>query len=102
LNPGAILAIALWCALARCWVDCIMTIHSRPPSRDQVFAHHRGVKPRRPEVATRVSLALLSRLFDWRTSLVVVRPETELALPKFIEAIAKHRHFAREIDPPRV
>ena len=36
----------------------------------------RGVKPRRPDVATRVSLALLSRLFDWRTSLVVVRAET--------------------------
>ena len=36
----------------------------------------RGVQPRRPDVATRVSLALLSRLFDWRTSLVVVRPET--------------------------
>jgi hypothetical protein len=27
-------------------------------------------------VATRVSLALLSKLFDWRGSLVVVRPET--------------------------
>lgn len=26
----------------------------------------RGVKPRRPDVGTRVSLALLSRLFDWR------------------------------------
>lgn len=26
----------------------------------------------------------------------------ELALPKFVEAIAKHHHFAREIDPPRV
>jgi transposase InsO family protein len=36
----------------------------------------RGVKPRRPDVTTRVSLALLSRLFDWRTSLVAVRPET--------------------------
>jgi len=36
----------------------------------------RDVKPRRPDLATRVSLALLSRLFDWRTSLVVVRPET--------------------------
>jgi putative transposase len=36
----------------------------------------RRVKPRRPDVATRVRLALLSRLFDWRTSLVVVRPET--------------------------
>ncbi len=36
----------------------------------------RGVKPRRPDVATRVSLALLSGLFHWRTSLVLVRPET--------------------------
>lgn len=36
----------------------------------------RGVKPRRPDVATRVSLALLSKLFDWRDSLIVVRPET--------------------------
>ena len=35
-----------------------------------------GVKPRRPDVATRLSLALWSRLFDWRASLVVVRPET--------------------------
>jgi putative transposase len=35
----------------------------------------RGVKRRRPDVATRVSLALLSRLLDWRTSLVVVRPK---------------------------
>ncbi len=38
----------------------------------------RGVKSRRPDVATRLSLALLSRLFDWRASLVVVRPETLL------------------------
>lgn len=36
----------------------------------------RGVKPRRPDVATRMSFAVLSRLFDWRTSLVVVHPET--------------------------
>jgi hypothetical protein len=36
----------------------------------------RGVKPRRVDAATRVSLAFLSRLFDWRDALVVVRPET--------------------------
>jgi putative transposase len=36
----------------------------------------RGVKPRRMDSATRIALALLSRLFDWRDSLVVVRPET--------------------------
>jgi hypothetical protein len=38
--------------------------------------HERGVRPRRVEAATRVSLAVLSRLFDWRDALVVVRPET--------------------------
>jgi len=36
----------------------------------------RGAKPRRVDAATRVSLAVLSRLFDWRDALVVVRPET--------------------------
>ena len=36
----------------------------------------RGVRPRRIDAATRVSLARLSRLFDWRSALVVVRPET--------------------------
>ena len=36
----------------------------------------RGVKPRRPDVATRVSLVVLSKLFDWRNALVVVQPAT--------------------------
>lgn len=36
----------------------------------------RSVKPRRIDAATRVSLALLSRLCDWRSALVIVRPET--------------------------
>jgi putative transposase len=36
----------------------------------------RGVRPRHIDAATRVSLALLSRVFDWRSALVVVRPET--------------------------
>jgi transposase InsO family protein len=36
----------------------------------------RGVKPRRIDAATRVSLASLSRLCDWRSCLIVVRPET--------------------------
>jgi hypothetical protein len=34
----------------------------------------RGVKPRRIDAATRASLALLSRLFEWRSALVVVQP----------------------------
>ena len=36
----------------------------------------RGVKPRRPDAATRVSLVLLSRCFDWRNALVSVTPQT--------------------------
>jgi transposase InsO family protein len=36
----------------------------------------RGVRPRRMDAATRVSLAVLARLFDWRSALVVVQPVT--------------------------
>ena len=36
----------------------------------------RGVRPHRLDAATRVSLAVLSRLFDWRRALVVVQPAT--------------------------
>jgi putative transposase len=36
----------------------------------------RGVKPRRIDPATRIALTVLSRLFDWRAALVVVRPQT--------------------------
>jgi putative transposase len=36
----------------------------------------RGVKPRRIDPATRIILSLLSRFFNWRDALVVVRPET--------------------------
>ena len=38
----------------------------------------RGVRPRRVDAATRVSLAVLARLFEWRNALVVVQPETLL------------------------
>jgi len=36
----------------------------------------RRVLPHRVDTATRVSLALLARLFDWRGALVVVQPAT--------------------------
>src|SRR5216683_2784191 len=36
----------------------------------------RGIKPRRVDHATRVSLALFSRLLDWRDAVVIVRPST--------------------------
>jgi putative transposase len=38
----------------------------------------RGVKPRRIDPITRISLTLLSRLFNWRDALVVVPPETPI------------------------
>src|SRR3984893_7464147 len=36
----------------------------------------RGVKPRRIDSVTRIGLTLLSRCFNWRDALVVVRPQT--------------------------
>ena len=36
----------------------------------------RGVPPHRVDAATRISLAVLARLFDWRGALVVVQPGT--------------------------
>jgi putative transposase len=36
----------------------------------------RNVKPRRIDWVTRIGLTLLSRCFNWRDALVVVRPET--------------------------
>jgi hypothetical protein len=36
----------------------------------------RGVKPRRIDPVTRISLTFLSRFFNWREALVVVRPQT--------------------------
>jgi putative transposase len=44
--------------------------------RQLALYRERGSKPRRVDAATRVSMALLSGLFDWRDAPVVVRPET--------------------------
>ena len=44
--------------------------------RQIALYRERVVKPRRADAATRASLAVLSRLFDWHGALVVVRPET--------------------------
>jgi len=46
--------------------------------RQLALFKERGVKPRRIDTATRVSLALLSRWCDWRSCLMIVRPETVL------------------------
>ena len=44
--------------------------------RQLALYQERCVKPRRVDAPTRVSLAVFSRLFDWRDALVLVRPET--------------------------
>ena len=44
--------------------------------RQLALYKERGLKPRRIDAATRISLVLLSKLFGWRSALVVVRPET--------------------------
>ena len=44
--------------------------------RQLALYKERGAKPRRIDAATRVSLAWWSRWCDWRSCLVVVRPET--------------------------
>jgi hypothetical protein len=46
--------------------------------RQLALFKERGIKPRRIDAATRVSLTLLTRLCDWRTCLMAVRPETVL------------------------
>jgi hypothetical protein len=42
------------------------------------LAHYveHGIKPRRIDPVTRISLAIISRFFHWRDALVVVHPET--------------------------
>ena len=44
--------------------------------RQLALYRERGVKPRRVDAATRATLAFLSRWFEWRSALVIVRPET--------------------------
>src|SRR5437762_1682324 len=44
--------------------------------RQLALFKERGVKPRRIDAITRLSLAWLSRLCDWRSCVIVVRPET--------------------------
>ena len=46
--------------------------------RQLALYKERGVKPRRIDAATRASLAWLTKLCDWRSCLIVVRPETVL------------------------
>src|SRR6266851_4244627 len=44
--------------------------------RQLALFKERGIQPRRVDSATRISLAILARCFEWRDALFVVRPNT--------------------------
>ncbi len=44
--------------------------------RQIALFQERGIQPRRVDAATRLSLAIWTRLCDWRSCLIVVRPQT--------------------------
>ena len=44
--------------------------------RQLALYKERGIQPRRIDAATRISLAILARLFEWRDALCVVKPKT--------------------------
>ena len=44
--------------------------------RQLALFKERGVQPRRIDAATRISLAILARFFEWRDALFVVQPKT--------------------------
>ena len=62
-----------WVALAF-WSRQSLDAEVRFLRRQLALYVERALKPRRIDGATRVSLALLSRLFAWRSAGVVVRP----------------------------
>lgn len=66
----------LWFAIVALRPTCVVAAENLFLRQQLALYLERGSKPRRPDVATRVSLALLSKLFDWRGSLIVVRAET--------------------------
>jgi putative transposase len=44
--------------------------------RQLALFKERGIQPRRPDAATRISLVVLAKFFQWRDALFVVRPST--------------------------
>jgi putative transposase len=65
--------------------------------RQLALYRERGVKPRRVDAATRVTLTLLSRWFDWRSALVVVQPG-QRRMPRCLQ-ISGTRPWGRSLRP---
>jgi hypothetical protein len=67
-------------ALRRLWLSVRSTKSIKAENlflrRQLALYIERGVKPRRVDWVTRIGLTLLSRFFDWRDALVVVRHPT--------------------------
>jgi putative transposase len=63
----------VWSALC-CWISKDAEILFL--RKQLALFQERKIKPRRADDATRISMALLASLFDWRTALVVVKPQT--------------------------
>jgi hypothetical protein len=61
-----LLADVLWFAIVAVRPTRVVAAENLFLRRQLAMYVERGVKPRRPDVATRMSLALLSKLFDWR------------------------------------
>lgn len=80
--------LSVSCTIRRLLKDAITLIRLGLTSRAHLAAENlflrkqlalyqeRHTKPRRPDPATRVTLALLSRWVDWRSVLSVVQPDT--------------------------
>ena len=67
--------------------------------RQLALYQERKVDPRQIDPATRITLALLSRLFNWRDALIVVQPKTLIRWHR-AAAAARMRLLERMIESP--
>jgi hypothetical protein len=58
------------------WPLCALTAENLFLRKQLALYLERKVKPRRAKAATKLTLMLLSKLFAWRETLTVVKPDT--------------------------
>ncbi len=70
----------LWDALTYAWLllrpRSTVAAENMLLRRQLALYQERNMKPRRTDPATRLTLARLSKRFDWRPALVIVQPKT--------------------------
>jgi hypothetical protein len=69
--------------------------------RQLALYQERGVRPRRVDPVSRVSLAILSRCFRWREALVVVQPATMIRWHRMKIVLASEVSAGPATDPAR-